>query len=348
MLLELLVSKPVALDELHAVAQDGGREGAPMKRDVQPQVISASRRTDIPNHYASWFLQRLSEGFVLVRNVRDPHRVRRVDLSVDAVACIVFWTKNPAPLMEYLPALAPYPYYLHYTITGYGTEMEPRIPPFSESIDRFRRLSDIIGPERIIWRYDPIIITNTYPESYHMDLFGHMASRLKGYTERCVFSFVDQYRHLERQFDALGILPIETESVNRLASNIAHVSTESGMRAVTCAEPYDLVEYGVEAGACIDASLIERLSGYAISERKDRNQRPHCRCAPSIDIGMYNTCLNLCSYCYANNDERLVHAHYAKARSTSKLISGDLEPNDRVEEEPVGTKAPQLSLFGET
>ena len=319
-----------------------------MKTEVQPVVISASRRTDIPNHFASWFLQRIAERFVLVRNVRDYHAVRRVDLSVEAVACIVFWTKNPAPLMEHLGALDPYPFYMHYTITGYGTDMEVRIPPFSESLDRFRRLSDMIGPERLIWRYDPILITHTYPIGYHLDLFGHMASRLKGYTKQCVFSFVDRYRHLERQFDTLGILPTDTDSVKRIASGIARIAQENGMRVVTCAEPYDLAEQGVEAGSCIDADLIERLSGLALNERRDRNQRAHCRCAPSIDIGMYNTCLNLCSYCYANHDEKLVHANYAKARSTSALISGDLEPSDRVAQERKGKKASQLSLFGES
>ncbi len=317
-----------------------------MGSEVQPLVVSASRRTDIPNYYAPWFLERLRQGYVLVRNVRDHRKVRKVDLSVEAVACIVFWTKNPAPLVEYLSHLDSHRYYMHYTITGYGSDIEPRIPPIGESIDRFRRIAEHIGPQRIIWRYDPIFFNATYPLEYHMEIFARIAAQLGGYTTRCVFSFLDRYRHLEATLDSLGIGPFRESDLHTLAQHISQHCKSNGMEVQSCAEPYDLSSYGITHGACIDAQLVEKLSGIALPEKRDRSQRPDCRCAPSIDIGMYNTCLNLCSYCYANHNTQLVHANYAKARSTSEFIVGAREHGDVIEEKiPVATQV-QLSLFG--
>jgi hypothetical protein len=318
-----------------------------MKSERKPLVISASRRTDIPCYYTSWLLERLREQYVLVRQVRDYHRIRKIDLSVESVACIVFWTKHPVPLMEHLDILKPYPYYVHYTITGYGFDIEPRIVPFTESIDHFRRFADAIGPDRLIWRYDPILFTKQYPLSYHEEIFGRIATALDGYTHRCVFSFVDRYRHIEQHLDALQVVREDPFTIDRIARHIAQETARHNMKAFTCAEPYDLSQYGIAPGACIDAELVERISGLAVDNQKDRNQRPECRCMQSVDIGMYNTCLNLCAYCYANYDEKLVHAQYAKARSTSPLQIGALEPHDTIESEDAVVKEPQLSLFGQ-
>lgn len=318
-----------------------------MKPEAQPLVISASRRTDIPNYYASWFLQRLVEGFVLVRHVRDYHRVKKIDLSVDAVACIVLWTKNPQPLMEHLQRLEAYPYYFQYTITGYGSDVEMRIPPVGESIDRFKRIADVIGPDRVIWRYDPIFISKNYPIMYHLEMFAHMAQQLHGYTKRCVFSFLDLYRHIEEEMLGFGVISLDDDTVHTIASHIATQCKAHGMEAQTCAEPYDLSSLGISHGACIDAQLVEQLSGIAIQGKRDRNQRPDCRCAPSVDIGMYNTCLNRCSYCYANHNEALIHANYAKARSTSRFLIGSSESGDIIEDGSPVEKRVQLSLFSD-
>lgn len=317
-----------------------------MERETAPLVISASRRTDIPNHYASWFFQRLREQYVLVRNVRDFHQVRRIDLSPGAVACFVFWSKNPAPLMERLDELSAYPYYIHYTITGYGADIEPRIPPIGESVDRFRQLADRIGHDRIIWRYDPVFISKSYPVGYHVESFSYIARKLEGYTTRCVFSFMDTYRNTEAHAGVIAAIPLEEYSMRSLVANFASETHAHGMEISTCAEPYDFADLGIAHGSCVDPVLVERLSGYSMTERRDKGQRPHCRCAPSVDIGMYNTCLNLCAYCYANYSQRLVHGNYAQARSGSPLLVGTLGKGDMVDNRPVSVKGAQLSLFG--
>ena len=318
-----------------------------MKPQAMPLVISASRRTDIPNYYARWFLQRVREGYVLVRNVRDYHQVRKVGLAPSQVACFVFWTKNPSPMLPLLCQLSDFPSIFHYTITPYGGDLEPRVPPIGESIDCFRRLSDMIGKERIIWRYDPIIINKMYPMGYHMEIFASIAERLEGYTERCMFSFVDRYRHLESRLSALGVEEVDAIVRDTLAAHLAQQASSRDMQLFTCAEPDDFSSHGIARGACIDASLIERICGFAIEEQRDKTQRPYCRCAPSVDVGMYHTCLNLCAYCYANHSEQRVHAAYAQARVSSPLITGLLERDDVVSPIPFEDAPAQLSLFSD-
>ncbi|MDD3940941.1 MAG: DUF1848 domain-containing protein [Sphaerochaetaceae bacterium] len=316
-----------------------------MKVETMPQVISASRRTDIPNHYANWFLQRLEEGYVLVRNVRDFHQVRRVDLTPQQVACIVFWTKNPTPMMENLDRLSSYRYLFQFTINPYGTDLEPRIPPMGEMTDCFRRLADKIGNDRIVWRYDPVLINKSYPLGYHIESFAYIARKLDGYVKRCTFSFLDRYRHHEDQLQQLEVEQLSEYTINTLARSFSLHATAHGMQLFTCAEPYDFSRFGISHGACIDADEIERISGLSLVQRRAKNQRPHCLCAPSIDIGMYNTCLNLCTYCYANHSEKKVHANYAQARTSSPLQIGTLGKNDTISDVTVSPAEPQLSLF---
>lgn len=318
-----------------------------MRVETEPLVISASRRTDIPNHYARWFVQRIQEGCALVRNIRDYHQVRRVSLAPSQVACIVFWTKNPAPMIPLLSKLSAFPSLFHYTITPYGTDLEPRIPSVGESIDRFRNLSDILGNERVIWRYDPVLMSKMYPLGYHLEIFAYIAEKLEGYTRRCMFSFPDRYRHLESRFAELGIREPDAAERQILATNFSRQAEAHGITLFTCAEPDDFSASGISHGACVDASLIEHISGFAIGERREKSRRPCCRCAPSVDIGMYDTCLNLCTYCYANHSEQRVHASYAQARNESPLITGCLEPKDVVSGLRQTDAPPQLSLFSD-
>ncbi len=311
-----------------------------------PLIISASRRTDIPNHYAAWFMQRIRERSVLVRNVRDFHQIQKVDLSPEAVACIVFWTKNPAPLIPYLNELSAYPYYFLYTINAYGQDIEPKSPPMGESIDRFRKLADTLGPDRMIWRYDPILINKSYPMGYHVESYSYLARKLGGYTGQCIISFLDVYKNTIAHAETLNPLPFSDVDRRRLVANIVSQASINKIVVKTCAEAIDLSGLGVEHGSCIDAQLVERLSGIHMGSLQQKNQRPYCRCAASLDIGMYNTCLNMCLYCYANYAERQVHGNYAQARSTSPLQIGVLGKGDVVTERLRPHGPAQLSLFG--
>jgi hypothetical protein len=310
------------------------------------QIISASRRTDIPNHYAPWFLQRVKEGYVYVRNARDFHQIQQVDLSPEAVACVVFWTKNPEPLTPYLHLLSSYHYYFQYTINAYGQDIEPKTPPMGESVDRFRRLADLLGPDRVIWRYDPIFINKSYPLGYHVETFSYLARKLSGYTKRCTISFLDMYKNTAIHAKSLSLSTMSDSDIRKLVANMVSQALLYGISISTCAESIDLEDLGVEHGSCIDPRLIERITGYDMTTLPQSHQRPHCRCAPSVDIGMYNTCLNMCAYCYANYAENQIHGNYSQARTSSPLQIGVVGKNDTIYKRAIRRGSAQLSLFG--
>lgn len=262
-------------------------------------IISASRRTDIPSFYPEWFFNRIREKYVLVPNPFNPRQVSRIQLTPEVVDCIVFWTKNPAPLLKRLSGLKDFNYYFQYTITPYTTEIEHHLPDLRQRIETFRCLSDLIGREKVIWRYDPILVNEKYTLDFHKSAFAYIASRLAGYTEKCMLGFIDHYKHILTATNQLHIgSPCPTD-IREMALAFKQ-NLPSDMQLNTCTVKNDLSEVGIPAGKCIDKELIEKITGYPISARKDRNQRDVCCCIESIDIGTYDTCLNGCIYCYAN------------------------------------------------
>ncbi len=263
-------------------------------------IISASRRTDLPNYHAQWFCERIKEGYVDVKNPMNPKQIRRVSLSPDEVDCIVFWTKNPEPMMARLDELAAYPYYFQFTLTGYGKDIEPHVPHKKEKmIPIFQRLSDKIGSERVIWRYDPIMFNKMYTPEYHINAFGQIAEALNGYTEKCVISFVDEYVKNKKELKALGVYEPEETQLFAFAEKLAQAAGENHMQIASCAEAVDLSGCGITHNCCIDPELIARITGRTLKAVKDRNQRKECGCAASVDIGAYHSCGNGCRYCYA-------------------------------------------------
>ena len=273
-------------------------------------IISASRRTDIPAYYSRWFFRRLEEGFVCVRNPVIFHQVSRVSLSPEVVDGIVFWTKNPIPMLDSLHLLNDYPFYFQFTLTAYGHDLEPGVPSKNNTIiPAFQELSRRIGPERVIWRYDPILLTPKYTTDYHVRYFEKLARRLSGYTTKCIISFVDLYRHLGQQFQPLG-----TAEIIELAGRLSDIARKYDLTLETCAESLDLSQFGIFHGHCVDAGLLEQLSGQPLSLSKDKNQRAACGCMASIDIGMYDSCANGCKYCYANHAPAAVRRNLRQHR----------------------------------
>jgi hypothetical protein len=262
-------------------------------------IVSASRRTDIPACYSEWLFDRIKEGQVLVRNPFNPRHIREVSLSPSTVDGIVFWTKNPEPMMGKLDTLSEYAYYFQFTLNSYLSDMEARLPPKPRREETFMRLSDKIGPERVVWRYDPVLLTDTYTVSWHIDHFGETAGKLRGYTKRVVFSFIDLYKKIGRAVKMLGIKDASGGDKNVMAAQFAAIARQNGLSIETCAEDIDLSKYGVSHGRCVDEALISALCGYSLTLGKDKSQRPQCGCAPSVDIGAYRSCQNGCAYCYA-------------------------------------------------
>lgn len=293
-------------------------------------ILSASRRTDLPAFYSEWFLRRLREGFALVRNPMNPAQVSRVPLTPDLVDCIVFWSKNPAPMLDSLNEIRSlgYEFYFQFTLNPYGRTVERYLPEEREVVGTFHRLSRLIGPERVVWRYDPVILADVFTPEWHFRAFDRLCGELAGCTEECVFSFVDRYVKIARR--AAGLLrEIRPDETARIAAGFSGIARGHGLRLSACAEPENFSRFGVERARCIDPLRIERLTGCRLRAGKDRSQRPECGCMESVDIGTYNTCRHGCLYCYACSGEipgRDGHDPF------SSLLSGSLKGTDRVTE----------------
>lgn len=310
-------------------------------------IISASRRTDIPTYYSDWFLDRIQEGFVYVRNPMNPKQISKINLSPEVVDCIVFWTKNPEPMLERLGELKNYYYYFQYTLTGYGRDIERNLPSKKEVlIPVFQKLSEKIGRNRVIWRYDPILFNEKYTPEYHLNAFSQIAESLNGYTEKCVISFVDWYAKINKSMAALHIYEPEKKQLTEFADQLAQIVRCNGMEMASCAEKIDLEACGIKHNCCIDQQLIEEIIGGRINVNKDKNQRAECGCVESIDIGTYNTCRNGCVYCYANHSQESVNRNCEMFDPGSPLLCGRVMEEDAVKERAVKSlKEGQLRLF---
>ncbi len=310
-------------------------------------ILSVSRRTDIPNYYSEWFYNRIKEGFVYVRNPMNVHQVSRIDLSPELVDCIVFWTKNPEPMLERLNELAAYKYYFQFTLTGYGKDVEPYVLHKKDKIiPVFQRLSEKIGQDKVIWRYDPIIFTKIYTPEYHLRAFEQIAAALKGYTKKCVVSFVDIYVKNKENMNKMGNYEISTPKLLQFSKNLAGIAQSNGMTVASCAEEMDLSMCGIEHNCCIDREFIERLVGYRLKVQKDKNQRESCGCAESVDIGVYNTCKNGCKYCYANSSQESVIENAKSYKINSPILCGEIGLKDRIIERKFKSlREEQLSIF---
>lgn len=291
----------------------------------EPLIISASRATDIPAFYADWFFRRLEKGYVRWRN---PFSGQDSYVSFDNTRFIVFWSKNPAPLLSYLSTLKERGIgcYIQYTLNDYETEgMEPNVPPLQQRIETFRRLVDALGIGAVVWRFDPLILTDRITIDTLLEKIAHIADVLVGYTEKLVFSFADieSYKKVSRNLRHSGINYREWDeaTMREFASRLSTLNHDNwNFRLATCAEFIDLSEYGIEHNRCIDPELISRLApddsvlqNFLYNAMGDSGQRKACGCILSKDIGAYNTCPHGCLYCYANTSQASAFENYKKS-----------------------------------
>ncbi len=292
-------------------------------------ILSVSRRTDIPAFYSEWFFNRLNEGYVCVRNPMNFNQVSRIDLSPASLEFLVFWTKNPFPMLDKLHLLKDIPYYFLFSVTSYDKTIEVNVPKKDTVIETFKRLSHKIGKERIVWRYDPILITEQFSLEYHKKYFELLCEKLSGYTERCIISFVDFYPKIRKNLEKLQVTMSDTD-VNAIAAEFSHSAAKYGISIETCSEGYDLSEYGINHARCIDDTLISLIADRSVMVGKDTNQRELCGCVSSIDIGTYNTCPHNCVYCYANNNVKTVNKNFQLHNPDSPMLFGELSADDKV------------------
>lgn len=298
-----------------------------------PMIISASRATDIPAFYADWFFQRLDKGYVRWRN---PFSGQDSYVSFANTRFIVFWSKNPAPLLSHLSELKERRIgrYIQYTLNDYEAEgLEPNVPTLTQRIDTFRRLADALGMGAVVWRFDPLILTDRINIDALLEKIASIADALTGYTEKIVFSFADieSYKKVSRNLRQNGINHREwdEESMREFASRLSAMNRDNwNFKLATCAEAIDLSEYGIEHNQCIDPELISRLApddavlqNFLYNAKTDKGQRKTCGCILSKDIGAYNTCPHGCLYCYANTSPASAGANYKRTIANPHIDS---------------------------
>lgn len=292
-------------------------------------VISASRRTDIPAFYAKWFMNRIRAGCCAVPNPFNLSQVSYVSLRPEDVDVIVFWTRDARGLLPHLAELDQrgYRYYFQYTIMDNPRLMDLRTPRLEASLNTFRTLADHVSPERVVWRYDPIVLSNVSAPEFHQKTYQYIAKALRGHTRRSVISIVDVYSKAQKRLRQLAehgveLLPSDGEAFTALMRALVRTAKANGMEIYSCAEDLDLERYDVRPGKCVDDKYITKTFGIAVHRKKDPSQREACGCVVSRDIGMYNSCLCGCQYCYATSSFERARINYGKHHPESPSLIG--------------------------
>lgn len=293
-------------------------------------IISVSRRTDIPAFYSEWFFNRIKDGFVDVVNPMNSNQISRIEITPNKVDCFIFWTKNATPMMSRLEELNEYKYYFQYTITPYSKDVEPGILNKKNILKNFKMLSEKIGKDKVILRYDPIFLTRKYSIKYHCEAFEKLCEQLKDFTEKCVISFIDLYKKTEKNTKSLNIIPLNINHIEKISKEFSLISAKYGIKIETCAENYNLEKYGILSGKCIDDKLISKILNYNLNVKKDQTQRENCGCVKSIDIGQYSTCKHYCLYCYANFNYKQVEDNCINHNPKSSLLIGELKDDTKI------------------
>lgn len=300
-------------------------------------IISASRRTDIPAFYADWFMKRVRDGYFYRVNPFNSKQVSRFSLQAEYVDAICFWTKNPQPLMQHLDELdgRGLNYYFQFTLNPYDKIFEPGVPPLEERLNTMIELAGRIGPERVVWRYDPVILSSATPVSFHLEKGAEIAATVRSATRRLIFSFYDFYGRgkgrLSRALDGSGITleditaPEQCAALHLLARGFKEIADNQNLQLFTCSEEVDLGAIGIRHGACIDGDLIRELFGVKADLKRDKNQRGACNCVESADMGAYNSCRYRCSYCYANFNEGVIESNCRKHNPGSPALIGEYD-----------------------
>lgn len=294
-------------------------------------ILIAGQRTDIVTFYTPWLLNRVEEGFALVRNPFNPRSVSRYRIDRSVVDCLVLCSKNYRPLLPHLSRLdARIPVLAGVTVTAYGRDLEPRVPPKDEMAAQIRRLAAILDPKRITWRYDPVIITPRYSVEYHKAAFSWLCKNLAPHVGVCVFNFLHHFPGIA----ASGLRHVETEEKHELARHFAREARANGLFLQMCAAGGDFSHLGISMRACLAQELVEDALGVAFRKLPLKGQRTGCHCVDTRELGAYDSCANGCVYCYANRHPGDIARNMRLHDPKSPLLLGHLGPEDEVHEAP--------------
>ena len=290
-------------------------------------ILNTGGRTDTVQYYSEWLLNRFREGYVLSRNPLFPNLVNRIELNPDTIDVVVFCSKDYSPILGRLHEISDrFNCYYHYTITAYGTDIEPRVPSIRQSIDTLKLLAAQVGREKIAWRYDPVLLTEKYTVQRHMDTFEYMARELTPYVDRCIFTFVEMYKKLETNMPELR--PVSEEDKLRLAEGLGAIARQYGLLLQTCASTDKYEQYGIQRSGCMTAEIFSQALGVNFKKATHKGNRKGCACMESRGLGDYNSCPNGCRYCYANKDHRKALENYRRHDPSSPLLLGNILPTD--------------------
>lgn len=309
-------------------------------------VINTGGRTDTVQYYTPWLLKRLEEGFAYSRNPLFPHKVNVIDLRPSAVDCLVFCSKDYRPILPHIKEIAQrYPIYCHFTITAYGKDIEPGVPSIETSITTLKELSSRVGKQKVAWRYDPVLLTEAYTFERHFETFAFMARELTPFVDRCIFSFVEEYKKLEVNMPEL--ISLSECDKERLARGMGKIAGENDLRLQTCATETDYSNYGIHPSGCMTLDLLGAANGITFKKVKHKGMRKGCHCIESRGLGSYDTCPNGCRYCYANKSMERVRKNVALHDPNSPLLIGNLHEDDILQKGTPRTFriAKQPSLF---
>ena len=307
-------------------------------------IINTGQRTDIPAFYSKWFINRIRQGYVLVRNPYYPSIVTRFKLNPEVVDVIGFCTKNPRPMFKYLDELKDYGQFWYISITAFDKDLEPNVPPIDQVIEDFIYLSKKIGSNAVGWRYTPIIINEKYTLNRHIETFEYIASRLEGYTSLVAFGFIDIYDKLAKIHPEIKDCDDKTKI--EIAKAFKDIASKHHMELRLCSKEKWLKDYDIDIDGCMRVEDYEN----SIKQRLDIKQKMearkgYCSCYLSNDIGTYNSCPHLCTYCYANGNKELVLSNYKKHDDNSPLLIGNLNKEDKVRDAKQESYKQEILLF---
>ncbi len=288
-------------------------------------ILNVSGRTDIVAFYTPWFINRLKEGFVDVRNPFNPKLISRINF--DNVDAIMFCTKNPLPILPYLEKIEK-PKVFHITLTPYLKDIEPNVPSKKEIIAGIKKVSQIVGKEYTYVRYDPIFVNDKYTIDYHIKMFERMCNGLEGYIEHIIISFLDDYKNVRNNIKVLNPKTLTKDDYKKIGESFSNIAKRHNMTVQTCFEEENLVEYGFIKEDCLGKELAKKLTGKEKFKKWKARAGGKCNCVEMVDIGMYNTCSHFCKYCYANYDEKQVEDNRKKHNKNSSLLIGTIESDD--------------------
>lgn len=292
-------------------------------------ILNTGGRTDTVQYYTKWLLKRFEEGYVLSRNPLFPNKVTRYELTPEKIDGVQFCSKNYEPILPYITKITDrFNTYFHYTITAYGKDIEPGVPSIEESMETLKRLSKIVGKQRVAWRYDPVLLTEKYTIDTHIETFERMAQNLSPYVDRCIFSFVEMYKKLETNMPELIALSEKDKDI--LARELGSIAAKENMHIQTCGTNGDYSRYGIHPSGCMTLEIMGKANGVKFRDVKHKGLRQGCHCIENRDIGAYDTCMNGCKYCYANKNPQKAFENFKFHNPDSPLLLGNLKETDTV------------------